>query len=75
MNPATVSLAWLTRLKTLSDGCAKFSTIVSILWMRFSKSRSHFRRMDPIQTGKGIFKKRPRGIFVPTSLGVKGYIQ
>lgn len=76
MNPATFSLAWLTRLKTLSDGCAKFSTIMSILWMRFSKSQSPFRRMDPIQTGKGreLRKKGPEEFVFLHPLGLRGTV-
>lgn len=74
MNPATFSLAWLTRLKTLSDGCAKFSTIMSIIWMRFSKSHSTLRRTDPIQTGKGreFLKKGPEEFVFLHPLGLRG---
>lgn len=62
MNPATFSLGWLTGLKILSNGCAKFSTIMSILWMRFSKASPYLgEQIQFRQEREGNEKKRPRG--------------
>lgn len=77
MNPATFSLAWLTRLKILSDTCAKFSTIMSILWMRISKASPHLGKQIPSrQEREGNLKKKKKkgpGEFVFLQpLGLRG---